>query len=601
MTDKHKSAKDVVRKDRGPARMEDAQGPWPSFSIVVPTYRRREMVCDCLRALFRLDYAGAIELIVVVDGSTDGTREAIEALESPFALRIIAAAHGGAARARNLGAAAARNDILLFLDDDMLSEPDLVARHAEHYRNGTDAVTGDVFLDPNSPRNFITEAVDRWIGLPRPSAATVPFHIYTGQLSVRRSVFNRIGGFDEAFTTPDAFGHEDTAFGVKLLADYRASHEPSAITRQRYLIGPREAMRRAPRAAAADLLFATRFPNLADHVFDQRGQHQKRVRFVYRPLSRIPLVSRILAGLAVVAAERALNTRFRSSRLLGYVFFASRAIVYWSAIRAKGGIPSSRSLLILCYHAIEDQSGDPVLADYGVDPATFTAQLESLARRGFTFIGPEALRAFVRDKARLPRRAVLLTFDDGYDHLRGVARDVLRPRGIEAIAFAVTGVASRTNEWDRAAGARSVGLLDAEGLKELCELGVEIGAHSRTHRLLPNLDQSERTIEVAGPREDMIAGGLRVPRFFAYPYGASDRSSRHLVEEVGYEAAFGVSFAYARHGSDPFLLPRVPVLATDRHWRFRLKTSYPAVFEFLAVNLRRAAKVLGLAPPSRLA
>jgi glycosyltransferase involved in cell wall biosynthesis len=46
---------------------------WPSFSIVIPTYQRREVVCSAVRALAETDYPGDRELIVVVDGSTDGT------------------------------------------------------------------------------------------------------------------------------------------------------------------------------------------------------------------------------------------------------------------------------------------------------------------------------------------------------------------------------------------------------------------------------------------------------------------------------------------------------------------------------------------------
>ena len=97
----------------------------PSFSIVVPTYQRRAVVCDAVRALARLDYPGELELIVVVDGSTDGTIEALAELECPFPFRILEQLNSGAAHARNRGAAAAANDIILFLDDDMICEIDL--------------------------------------------------------------------------------------------------------------------------------------------------------------------------------------------------------------------------------------------------------------------------------------------------------------------------------------------------------------------------------------------------------------------------------------------------------------------------------------------
>ena len=62
---------------------------WPSFSIVMPTYQRREVVCDAVRALSEIDYPGDRELIVVVDGSTDGTANGLRQIDCPFPLKII--------------------------------------------------------------------------------------------------------------------------------------------------------------------------------------------------------------------------------------------------------------------------------------------------------------------------------------------------------------------------------------------------------------------------------------------------------------------------------------------------------------------------------
>ena len=63
--------------------------PLPSFSIIVPTYQRRDVVCDTVRAFCRLTYEGPVEIIVVVDGSTDGTAAALAVLDCPFPLRVI--------------------------------------------------------------------------------------------------------------------------------------------------------------------------------------------------------------------------------------------------------------------------------------------------------------------------------------------------------------------------------------------------------------------------------------------------------------------------------------------------------------------------------
>lgn len=572
----------------------------PSFSIVIPTYRRRQLLCDCIGSLSAATYPGVIEIIVAIDGSDDGSAAALREADCRFPLIIVELDHGGAARARNQGAARATGEIILFLDDDMICDPAMIEQHARMYLEGADAVTGEVFLDPDTPRTFITNAVNRWISIPRPATAEEPFQIYTGQLSVRRSVFEALGGFDEQFTCAGSFGHEDTDFGVKLLEGYCVRHNSKAISRQRYSVGPAESMRRAPLAAQADMRFVTRYPQFADHVFNQRGRRQLRTRLLYWPLSAVPLASRLAGGAASAFAQAAMKTPLRSSRWLGYAFFAARSLVYWSAIRRHGGPPNRHSLLVLCYHSIQDRGSDPILGPYSVPPGQFVSQLQSLKRRGFTFVGPDALAAFVNGRASLPRRAVLLTFDDCYEDLLEIARSVLRPRGIKAIAFAVTGMKSGLNSWDAKDGAEAVRLLSPVQLEELAKLGIEIGAHSRTHRNMRLLNAQELESETEGACQDLRALGLPKPRFFSYPYGASDPQSLHAVRKAGYLGAFGIWIRQADRMSDRFHLPRVPVLASDNGWRFRLKTSFPKSFGQMGILVGRAAKVLGYDPPIRL-
>ena len=553
---------------------------WPSFSIVIPTYQRRDVVSDAVRALAKLDYDGRLELVVVVDGSTDGTAEALRRIESPFPVRVIEQPNGGAADARNRGAAEAGNDVILFLDDDMICEPNLVREHARLHLDGADAAIGDTPIDSQSPQGFLPQSIGRWIATKAVQSPLSPFDIFTGQLSVRRSLFQKIGGFDTSFTTGTVFGNEDSDFGVRLLAGHDVRHNPAAVSRQRYVVSAREYMERVPAAVAAHLRFISKHPDLAWQLVEARGWSKPVTRFLYRPLTRLPLVPQLLSKVAVMAAEMAPMTRFGSSRVLARFFSGACSIAYWSALRRAGWFPGSNRLLVLCYHAIADQSGDPVLAPYGVCPSLFADQLDSLKRRGFSFVSPGALAAFLSSNAPLPRRAVLLTFDDCYSSLLAIARDVLQPRGIEALAFAVTGPA--TNEWDQAYGAQRLELLKPEELADLGSLGMEIGSHSRTHREMPLLSPEDRAAEATGSLDDLARKGLPRPRFFAYPYAAFDSATKRTVVEAGYLAAFGLAQRRLTRRADRFELPRVIILASDRGWRFRLKTAAPRVHWWLS-------------------
>ena len=219
---------------RGPltATARHTRSGRPSLSVVIPTYQRRDAVCDAVRALTRTDHAGAVELIVVIDGSTDGTAQALAAIACPFPVKIIEQSNAGAASARNGGAAVAVNDVILFLDDDMIADPSLLDEHARLHQDGADAVIGNTPIHPASPAGFLPESIARWIASTSVKSPLSPFDVFSGQLSVRRSVFEELGGFDTAFTSAAAFGNEDADFGVRLLARHDVRHNPAAISRQ---------------------------------------------------------------------------------------------------------------------------------------------------------------------------------------------------------------------------------------------------------------------------------------------------------------------------------------------------------------------------------
>jgi len=556
---------------------------WPSFSVIIPTYQRRDVVCDAVRALGRVDYPGTIELIVVVDGSNDGTADALAPIACPFPVKIVVQQNAGASAARNRGAADAANDVILFLDDDMMCDPNLLREHGRLYGDGADAVIGDTPVDPESPAGFLADSVARWISSTRVQTPLSPFDIFTGQLSVRRSLFEQLGGFDMALTSGLAFGSEDADFGVRLLARHDVRHNASAVSLQRYVVEPREYRDRVERAAAAHVQFVRKHPLLARALFERRGVDRPMVRWIYRPLSRVPFLPKLISDLAVRTAQAALGTRLKSNRMLARFFSGACSLAYWTALRRRGWFPFSSSVLVLCYHAIRDED-DALLACFSVPSTRFEQQLDTLVDRGFTFITPAQLAAFLESDSPLPRRPVLLTFDDGYTELIGLAREVLRPRGIEGIAFIVTGTDS--NEWDQAYGARPIDLMTREQLKELAELGIEIASHSRTHGEMQLMGDDEQDAEAAGSIRDLVRDGLRKPRFFAYPYGATSCGARAAVSRAGFLAAFGLKQSRLQPSSDHFDLPRVIILAGDQGWKFSAKTAAPRLFN-LFVRARR--------------
>ena len=244
----------------------------------------------------------------------------------------------------------------------------------------------------------------------------------------------------------------------------------------------------------------------------------------------------VLGWLAVALVERGVQTA-----ALARLFFEVRALEYWTGLREAGGMPRPRPLRVLAYHAIKDLAGAPVVEPYRSPPDLFRRQLDALQWAGFQFVSVDEFLHFLHSGGGLPRRPLLLTFDDGYADLLDVVLPVLKERSIRAVVFAGGGLVGGTFDRDEAIGGPRLQLLDIDGLKQLAQAGVEIGGHSRTHRPLTRVPDEELSEEITGSVEDLEAAGLNRPRLFAYPQGEQDRRVKRAAREAGLKAFLPLS------------------------------------------------------------
>jgi glycosyltransferase involved in cell wall biosynthesis len=179
----------------------------PFFSVVVPTYNRLGRLRHVITALEQQAYpADAYEVIVVSDGSTDGTDAYLEAHRCTMRLRWFPQANKGPAAARNAGVQKAAGKYILFVDDDVVPAPQLLEEHARSHREaGRDVVVLGPLLTPESFK------MAPWVGweqemlmkqysallLGNWQASARQFN--TGNASLRRSHIVAAGGFDENF------------------------------------------------------------------------------------------------------------------------------------------------------------------------------------------------------------------------------------------------------------------------------------------------------------------------------------------------------------------------------------------------------------------
>ena len=188
----------------------------PTFSIIVPVHNGGRRFRRCLLSLAALESPPA-EVIVVADGETDGAWRLAEAIGAQI-LKVPVA--GGPARARNLGARAAKGDILFFVDADVTLPRDAVSYMAAAFQGNPElaAVFGS-YDDEPFETNFFSQYKNLFHHYVHQTANKEASTFWAACGAVRREAFLEMGGFDEGYRRPSI---EDIELGYRLKkAGYR--------------------------------------------------------------------------------------------------------------------------------------------------------------------------------------------------------------------------------------------------------------------------------------------------------------------------------------------------------------------------------------------
>lgn len=316
-----------------PAIAQDMDRPDLRFSVVIPTYQRRQLVTANVAALARQEFDKGFEVIVVVDGSNDDTATALRALQVPFPLTVVEQGNAGSAAARNHGATLARGELLLFLDDDMEAHPSLLAEHDASQSVGEAAVMGHIPLHPDSPAGLLSEGIKAWAEdrtrrLSEPTAEVRLSDMLTGQLSVPRSLFARLMGFDALFRQQASSSNADTDFGLRVLnSGCRVVFNARAISWQKYIVTPGNYLHQWREIGKGDVRFVRKHPGQSGTIFTMKKVRNRR-RWMTAPVAA---VARWVFLPRVARGETDRTTARWFARLKWYE--------YWRGVAEAGGIP----------------------------------------------------------------------------------------------------------------------------------------------------------------------------------------------------------------------------------------------------------------------
>lgn len=238
----------------------------PQLSIIIPTYNRNQILLKALDGYsHQTAQAEILEILVIDDGSTDGTAAAVAlfAETSPIAIRCLANPRKGQGSARNVGIREAKGALLLLGDDDIIPAPTLVAEHLawnRRYPADNFATMGRVSWSPEvHPTPFM-----EWLGLDgvlfgfgrlTPGQEVGFEFFYFCNATIKRNFLIRNGMFDERFR---AYGYEDTELAYRLTKQgLRVVYNPQAIGYHDKRFSYADACRRQEMLYAAMVQFET--------------------------------------------------------------------------------------------------------------------------------------------------------------------------------------------------------------------------------------------------------------------------------------------------------------------------------------------------------
>ncbi len=177
----------------------------PLVSVVIATYNRLDSLLWLLHDLrTQKPFDGDFEVLVVDDGSARAVAPELLARSYPFAVEVITQLNAGPAIARHRGIDAASGELIVIVDDDMVVPETFLAAHVEAHRTGADVVMG-LIAGPADRRSlslferFHQQSLDRFVAAHRRGDLRLDGgRLCTGNVSFRRDLYLRVGGFDQS-------------------------------------------------------------------------------------------------------------------------------------------------------------------------------------------------------------------------------------------------------------------------------------------------------------------------------------------------------------------------------------------------------------------
>jgi len=228
---------------------------------------------------------------------------------------------------------------------------------------------------------------------------------------------------------------------------------------------------------------------------------------------------------------------------------------------------------ILMYHQVTPNI-NPDFTDYSITPRMFNTQMSILKRFRFTPINLTQYEDYRNGRSKLPKKPIIITFDDCYQECIDYAVPILKENGFTAVFYVPTDYVGKKSHWIMPELGVEFSIIDWKTIKRLDLEGYQIGSHSLSHPHLAELAPEDCYDELKKSRqilEDKL--GHEVVHL-AYPYGSFNETVRDLAAEAGYRTACTTEEWFCREEDDVLLLPRVNIMGYSSILDFILKLHF---------------------------
>jgi glycosyltransferase involved in cell wall biosynthesis len=415
------------------------------LSVVIPTYNGAERLRRCLDGLSRQTLPpDNFETIVVVDGSTDDTARVIAGLNVPFRLVVIQQPNQGAAAARNAGIGVAQGLHCLFLDDDLVAQPKLLAEHLRVQREhggvvGLGAIPTVAAVQTGWLQKCFAEDFNEHYARLASGARSPSWRdCYGGNLSVPRAALLSVGGFAS-----------DMRRGHDVELGFRLSEYGLAFVFIATASGTQELHKRADELVAD-------FENYGRRAVEIYRHHPATLPHVIQDFTRqgagpawfrrLLLTTRVTPHLLVPIGFLAWRKGWRRSW-----YSLMQNYCYWRGVRRALADPESwwpltHSTPILKYRAFTaaGKATEPHLVPIG----HFARHIAWLRFRGYRVLSLRQYLQYQRQYALPPKRSIIITIDDGQGESVSLADQLLCQHGLPSAALLVNDRAVNDSERD---------------------------------------------------------------------------------------------------------------------------------------------------------